>query len=65
MTTKIDLLYLTNYLDNKKIKENEIKKKEIKFYKKRILQVTKDLLKGEMITEDCPLKRPVLLNILY
>jgi len=52
MTTKIDLLYLTNYLDNKKIKENEIKKKEIKFYKKRILQVTKDLLKGEMITED-------------
>ena len=52
MTTKIDLLYLTNYLDNKKIKENEIKKKEIKFYKKRILQATKDLLKGEMITED-------------
>ena len=27
MTTKIDLLYLTNYLDNKKIKENEIKKR--------------------------------------
>lgn len=52
MTTTIDLLYLTNYLDNKKIKENEIKKKEIRFYKKRILQVTKDLLKGEKITED-------------
>ncbi len=52
MTTNIDLLYLTNYLDNKKIKEKEIKKKEIKFYKKRILQVTKDLLKGEQITED-------------
>tara|TARA_B100000073_G_scaffold4197_1_gene3366 strand:- start:948 stop:1442 length:495 start_codon:yes stop_codon:yes gene_type:complete len=52
MTTNIDLLYLTNYLDNKKIKEKEIKKKEIKFYKKRILQVTKDLLKGEKITED-------------
>ena len=31
MTTKIDLLYLTNYLDNKKVKEKEIKKKEIKF----------------------------------
>ena len=52
MTTKIDLLYLTNYLDNKKVKEKEIKKKEIKFYKKRILQVTKDLLKGNSISDD-------------
>ena len=30
MTTKIDLLYLTNYLDNKKVKEKEIKKKRNK-----------------------------------
>lgn len=46
--TQLDLLYLTN--PNFKIKYNEpdsnINKEEIKFYRKRILQTTKDFLRG-------------------
>ena len=47
--TQLDLLYLTN--PNFKLKYNEpisiINKEEIKFYRKRILQTTKDYLRGK------------------
>ena len=53
--TQIDLLYLTN--PNFKVKynkENEhiVDKEDIKFYRKRILQDTKQHLRGEVINED-------------
>ena len=53
--TQIDLLYLTN--PNFKIKynkENEhiVDKEDIKFYRKRILQDTKQHLRGDIINED-------------
>jgi len=53
-TNKIDLMYFTNnsarrMMDEKekeKKKQNKIDKKDVKFYRKRILQLTKDLLRG-------------------
>ena len=49
--TQLDLLYLTN--PNFKLKYNEpisiINKEEIKFYRKRILQTTKDYLRGKKL----------------
>ena len=53
-TNKIDLMYFTNssarrMMDEKekeKEKQNKIDKKDVKFYRKRILQLTKDLLRG-------------------
>ena len=53
--TQIDLLYLTN--PNFKIKynkENEhiVDKEDIKFYRKRILQDTKQHLRGDVINEN-------------
>jgi len=52
---QVDLLYLTN--PNFKIKYNKEKMKlindeDIKFYRKRILQDTKEYLRGNTITED-------------
>ena len=52
-TNDIDLLYFSNTYGLKKIAEKEEQKKDIinkedkKFYKKRIIQLTKDLLKGK------------------
>ncbi len=55
LTNKIDLLYFTNSKARKTIHNNEekkenkeisINKKDVKFYRKRILQLTKDLLRG-------------------
>ena len=52
--TQIDLLYLTN--KNFKLKYNDDPKllndDDIKFYRKRILQDTKELLRGNNINED-------------
>ena len=49
----IDLQYLTNPNEmNKIMKKNEISlvsKKDLEFYKKRIFQLTKDMLRGEKI----------------
>ena len=51
-TNEIDLMYFTNssarrMMDEKeKVKQKKIDKKDIKFYRKRILQLTKDLLRG-------------------
>ena len=53
-TNDIDLMYFTNsnarkMMDEKKKKkekQKKIDKKDIKFYRKRILQLTKDLLRG-------------------
>ena len=52
---RIDLLYLTN--PNLKIKYNKqlierVNNEDIKFYRKRILQDTKDLLRGNKLGED-------------
>ena len=52
---QIDLLYLTN--PNFKLKYNKevtkiVDSEDVKFYRKRILQDTKDLLRGNNITED-------------
>ena len=52
---QIDLLYLTN--PNFKIKYNKeiskiVDEEDIKFYRKRILQDTKQQLRGEVINED-------------
>ena len=50
-TNKIDLMYFTNnsarrMIDEKEEeKEKKLDKKDIKFYRKRILQLTKDLLR--------------------
>lgn len=52
-TNDIDLLYFSNTYGLKKIAEKEEQKKDIinkedkKFYRKRIIQLTKDLLKGK------------------
>ena len=52
-TNDIDLFYFSNTYGLKKIAEKEEQKKDIinkedkKFYKKRIIQLTKDLLKGK------------------
>ena len=52
-TNKIDLMYFTNHQARKRINEkeeedkNKISKEDKKFYKKRIIQLTKDLLKKE------------------
>ena len=53
--TQIDLLYLTN--PNFKLKYNKevtkiVDSEDVKFYRKRILQDTKDLLRGNNMTED-------------
>ena len=53
--TQIDLLYLTN--PNFKIKYNKeiskiVDEEDVKFYRKRILQDTKQQLRGEVINED-------------
>ena len=53
--TQIDLLYLTN--PNFKVKYNKeiskiVDEEDIKFYRKRILQDTKQQLRGEVINED-------------
>ena len=51
-TNKIDLMYFTNNSARRMIdekdqeKEKKLDKKDIKFYRKRILQLTKDLLRG-------------------
>jgi len=51
-TNKIDLMYFTNnsarrMMDEKdQGEEKKLDKKDIKFYRKRILQLTKDLLRG-------------------
>ena len=49
----IDLQYLTNPNEmNKIMKKNEISlvsKKDLEFYKKRIFQLTKDMLRGEKV----------------
>ena len=52
---QLDLLYLTN--PNFKIKYNKeieklVEEEDVKFYRKRILQDTKDLLRGNTINED-------------
>ena len=52
---QVDLLYLTN--PNFKIKYNKekvslVKEDEVKFYRKRILQDTKDYLRGNRLTAD-------------
>jgi len=52
---QVDLLYLTN--PNFKIKYNKekislVKEDEVKFYRKRILQDTKDYLRGNRLTID-------------
>lgn len=59
---KLNLLYLTNQtyqnrynkLNNneKKNSETVVDNKEIEFYKKRIFQLTKELLRGKTITSD-------------
>ena len=56
-TNKLDLLYFTNnqarkqiHSDEKQIEEKEINKSDIKFYRKRILQLTKDLLRGKKMS---------------
>ena len=55
-TNKIDLMYFTNnsarrMIDEKEEeKEKKLDKKDIKFYRKRILQLTKDLLRGGKTT---------------
>ena len=52
-TNDIDLMYFTNHQARKRINEkeqedkNKISKEDKKFYKKRIIQLTKDLLKKE------------------
>ena len=52
-TNEIDLLYFTNNQARRKMVEkeeeekNKISKGDKKFYKKRIIQLTKDLLKKE------------------
>ncbi len=53
--TQIDLLYLTN--PNFKLKYNKevnkiVSEEDIKFYRKRILQDTKDQLRGNVINEN-------------
>ena len=51
-TNNIDLMYFTNSSARRMIdekdqeKEKKLDKKDIKFYRKRILQLTKDLLRG-------------------
>ena len=52
---QIDLLYLTN--PNFKIKYNKkqesfLNEEDVKFYRKRILQTTKDYLRGSRLTEE-------------
>jgi|TARA_Y100000389_G_scaffold200432_1_gene240813 hypothetical protein len=55
-TNKIDLMYFTNnsarrMMDEKdQGEEKKLDKKDIKFYRKRILQLTKDLLRGGKTT---------------
>ena len=54
---QIDLLYLTNqnFIDkyNQKLDENKTyNKEEIRFYRKRILSTTKDLLRENSINSD-------------
>jgi hypothetical protein len=51
----VDLLYLTN--PNFKIKYNKkqesfLNEEDVKFYRKRILQTTKDYLRGSRLTEE-------------
>ena len=53
--TQVDLLYLTN--PNFKIKYNKkqesfLNEEDVKFYRKRILQTTKDYLRGSRLTEE-------------
>ena len=53
--SQIDLLYLTN--PNFKIKYNKkneslVNEEDVKFYRKRILQTTKDYLRGSKLTEE-------------
>jgi len=51
----IDLLYLTNpnfKIKYNKKKESLVKAEEVKFYRKRILQTTKDYLRGSKLTEE-------------
>ena len=53
--TQIDLLYLTN--PNFKLKYNKevnkiVSEEDVKFYRKRILQDTKDQLRGNVINEN-------------
>ena len=53
--SQIDLLYLTN--PNFKIKYNKkneslVNEEDVKFYRKRILQTTKDYLRGSKLTDE-------------
>jgi len=53
--TQVDLLYLTNpnfkFKYNKK-QESFLNEEDVKFYRKRILQTTKDYLRGSRLTEE-------------
>ena len=49
-TNQIDLLYLTNMTtckNNNEVKVNIVDKKEVEFYKKRIFQLCKDMLRNK------------------
>ena len=70
-TNKIDLMYFTNnsarrMIDEKEEeKEKKLDKKDIKFYRKRILQLTKDLLRGGKTSNIINESITTLLNSLY
>ena len=53
-TTSIDLMYLTNYnrQQNQTKKEEIVDKKDVIFYRKRIFQLCKDLLRDNVISEE-------------
>ena len=53
--SQIDLLYLTNpnfKIKYKKKKESLVNEEDVKFYRKRILQTTKDYLRGSKLTDE-------------
>lgn len=53
-TSSIDLMYLTNYnkQQNQTKKEDIVDKKDVIFYRKRIFQLCKDLLRDNVINEE-------------
>ena len=53
-TSNIDLMYLTNMGNSNKTQNDFIMvdKKEVEFYKKRIFQLCKDLLRGKEINSN-------------
>ena len=53
--SQIDLLYLTNpnfKIKYNKKKESLVNEEDVKFYRKRILQTTKDYLRGSKLTDE-------------